>query len=419
MLMSSPAHAIFGGKDVSSNDPFARYGVAIHIQHEGGGWSTCSGVLIRSDIVVTAGHCAQGKKENLHVIFFWSIDNAPKSQMRRVSDIAIYDGYKFASNPTPGDSTDIALLKLDKAAPSSARQMQLPDVNLDIREKQRVWIAGYGARSYSKSTKESEGADRVLRVAEIAIYSFDGSATYSAHGQIITFNQSLKSGMCSGDSGGPAYIENDSKYIVLGTAIDDESYDNTDERCTGWSHYIDLRRKVDWIDKVTHDWGVPNDSPALEAEKSSDDGSGPSGQCIVADPTGTPLNIRTAPLGDLTGQTLSNGEAVDVLSSAQDGKGKWWANIGEGYVYAPYLRCDPSTSHQQPAATESPAAKSANNSPHVVGNGSDLVSNRAPDDDDCRFWTESLAYDTHNCFKEDTCDDLPRVKRRLSEACNQ
>ncbi len=64
--------------------------------------------------------------------------------------------------------------------------------------------------------------------------------------------------------------------------------------------------------------------------------------CIVADPTGTPLNVRSAPQGPVL-STLRNGTAVVVVEEQALG-GKRWAKVtadGEarGWVFASYLDC--------------------------------------------------------------------------------
>jgi len=60
--------------------------------------------------------------------------------------------------------------------------------------------------------------------------------------------------------------------------------------------------------------------------------------CIVTDPTGTPLNIRTVPNGEIIG-TLRNGAAVTIQSTAYDNRGRLWANIGVGWVFREFISC--------------------------------------------------------------------------------
>ncbi len=61
--------------------------------------------------------------------------------------------------------------------------------------------------------------------------------------------------------------------------------------------------------------------------------------CIVADPTGTPLNIRDAPDSPKLVGTLQNGTAITV-ERFEDYRGRWWAQIKNlGWVYKNYLNC--------------------------------------------------------------------------------
>ncbi|MCW0001289.1 SH3 domain-containing protein [Pararhizobium sp. YC-54] len=64
--------------------------------------------------------------------------------------------------------------------------------------------------------------------------------------------------------------------------------------------------------------------------------------CVVADPTGTPLNVRSGPQGRVL-SVLDNGMTVEILDERALG-GKRWAKVaadGEvlGWVFAAYLDC--------------------------------------------------------------------------------
>jgi len=67
--------------------------------------------------------------------------------------------------------------------------------------------------------------------------------------------------------------------------------------------------------------------------------------CIVADPSPTPLNVRTAPNGRIVG-ALDNGERVYVIDRAFDGGDREWVYVGLadtraplGWVYRDYIVC--------------------------------------------------------------------------------
>jgi hypothetical protein len=60
--------------------------------------------------------------------------------------------------------------------------------------------------------------------------------------------------------------------------------------------------------------------------------------CKVTDPTGTPLNIRSYPGGDVVGK-IRNGQRVRILELSRDDRGKVWANIGAGWVVREFIAC--------------------------------------------------------------------------------
>jgi hypothetical protein len=61
-------------------------------------------------------------------------------------------------------------------------------------------------------------------------------------------------------------------------------------------------------------------------------------ECIVADPSPTPLNIRTAPHGRIV-TTIGNGIEVDILDHAQGWVFVGIGNFPLGWVYRDYIVC--------------------------------------------------------------------------------
>ena len=67
--------------------------------------------------------------------------------------------------------------------------------------------------------------------------------------------------------------------------------------------------------------------------------------CIVADPTPTPLNVRTAPNGRIVA-TLANGQAVTIIDYANDAQMRSWVYVADaatdrpiGWVFREYVVC--------------------------------------------------------------------------------
>lgn len=66
------------------------------------------------------------------------------------------------------------------------------------------------------------------------------------------------------------------------------------------------------------------------------------GDCLVDDPTGTPLNVRSSPNGSIL-TTLPNGTAVEVVDEMKIGTKHWLfvARKGErlGWIFGAYVVC--------------------------------------------------------------------------------
>lgn len=65
--------------------------------------------------------------------------------------------------------------------------------------------------------------------------------------------------------------------------------------------------------------------------------------CTVIDPTGTPLNVRAGPNGEIL-STLRRGTKVEFIEHREH-KGQRWALVAQygeswGYVFGDYLKCD-------------------------------------------------------------------------------
>jgi Bacterial SH3 domain len=68
--------------------------------------------------------------------------------------------------------------------------------------------------------------------------------------------------------------------------------------------------------------------------------------CIVADPTPTPLNARTAPNGRIIGP-LANGQVVKIIDHASDGEKRPWVYVSDpetdqpiGWVFRRFIVCN-------------------------------------------------------------------------------
>jgi len=101
-------------------------------------------------------------------------------------------------------------------------------------------------------------------------------------------------------------------------------------------------------------------SPALAA-----------GECLVDDPTGTPLNVRSAPNGAIVAM-LGNGTRLTVIEERKIGTKPWLfvARQGEplGWVFGAYVVC-PKAGEAREAPPGQPAEHGQNGPSLSGGNG--------------------------------------------------
>ncbi|WP_176946155.1 SH3 domain-containing protein [Bradyrhizobium sp. Rc2d] len=66
--------------------------------------------------------------------------------------------------------------------------------------------------------------------------------------------------------------------------------------------------------------------------------------CVITDPTGTPLNVRTAPYGRVLG-AIANGKRITIVDRTKDNRGRNWVYIADqnkkplGWVFRDYVDC--------------------------------------------------------------------------------
>ena len=82
-------------------------------------------------------------------------------------------------------------------------------------------------------------------------------------------------------------------------------------------------------------------------------------ECVVADPTGTPLNVRTVPNGQIIG-TLQNGVFVRVIKESTDRNQKPWGYVADqtgrplGWVFREFIVCASQGTKASPPSGASP-----------------------------------------------------------------
>lgn len=201
--IQSPDTAIVGGDKVEANTAIGRSTVGIYEAKLG---YICSGTLVAKNLVLTAAHCVDPKTKDLVVFFAQEMKKASKDQLRRVTGAIVHPDY--TEEMKEADMADLALIRFEgEAAPGYVPAPILFDGG-HLYNGTKTIVAGYGL-SWTIALKRGAGT---LRTTELKIDKAQYSRTEAMLGQ------SVRKGICSGDSGGPAYLEINGRLHVWGVA---------------------------------------------------------------------------------------------------------------------------------------------------------------------------------------------------------
>lgn len=247
LALPTPAAAIFGGRELAADSSVAHAIVAI-LYRDDSGLGLCTGTLLGPTLVVTAAHCTAGNRADLRVVFAPTLENVPADRLRGVAAISRPDPPPdAASRKAFNNPGDIALIALDAPAPPDAGFARLTDdpVAGDYA------IAGYGATSElaapNADGKRQLGFDRVLRSATLALTLKDG---------VLVGDQSGGRGVCTGDSGGPAFRAEGDIIRVSGVLIGVSNSRSATDFCRGKAWYVPIARWTDWLVSAAKGLGV-------------------------------------------------------------------------------------------------------------------------------------------------------------------
>lgn len=256
VITAGPAESIVNGTEVKTQTREAQSTVYVRsvVEFKENNvtqlyYQMCGGTLIQNDLVLTAAHCLDPMKISTHqgwvtkeftrfeIIF--SLNPKADEKAKKLVKVA---ASQFSVHPYWKDLTkrntiggDLALIKLDKPAPASAKIVKLSSRVISSLENKNVKILGYGLtdealagnpdRDLQLFTKNlimwsSEDIDKNLEEGKISVSEAQIYRQSSDNGRNYLLEQ-RDGGACFGDSGGPAYIDdpaNPGEIIQIGIA---------------------------------------------------------------------------------------------------------------------------------------------------------------------------------------------------------
>ena len=235
---------IINGENVKAEDPIAKSTVYITGQIVRATFS-CTGVILAEDIILTAGHCLGGGGWAKLTVHFGPQGKNP------VASIPVVGQKRRRDIPPPNGlgRDDVAVLKLASRIPAGfVPATLLPNSNL-LKDQAEIILAGYG-RTTPYEPKFGNGGIGTLRKVRQRILD-----TRYAEREVLV--DITGKGSCTGDSGGPAFLETDSKLFVWGIAShlteNDRLPDQGRERryaCIKDLVYTNVIEQLPWIEQA-------------------------------------------------------------------------------------------------------------------------------------------------------------------------
>lgn len=195
---------IVGGDEVAPTDDIAHTTVALYQQSSPESGALCTATLIAKNIALTAAHCVEHGVDHMAIITGENIDSPSERNVLRVVDAEISKQWN-ERNLAGQDAGDIALIRFEGKLPKGYHTAHLLSEKVTLQKGDQVVLAGYGITNASKKT----GAG-TLRKTEVSVQDPQFGKTE------ILLDQRKGSGACHGDSGGPAFVESNGKYYLMG-----------------------------------------------------------------------------------------------------------------------------------------------------------------------------------------------------------
>ncbi len=170
---------------------------------------------------------------NMYIMLGTDINSA-SAKVLQVTGAVVNPGWQGAAS-TGVDQSDIAVVQVGGGFPAGYSPATVFTDLSSLKKGENVILAGYGITN--AKTKAGAG---VLRKTEVTI------ADPNLGNTEIVFDQTNGHGACHGDSGGPAFINQGGKLLLLG--LTNRSYpDSAPDDCEHQAVYTKIAAYSDFI----------------------------------------------------------------------------------------------------------------------------------------------------------------------------
>ncbi|MCP4677346.1 MAG: trypsin-like serine protease [Deltaproteobacteria bacterium] len=229
-------HEVFGGEPTEGAEEWSGV-VGIGFS----GMSMCSGTLIDEQVVLTAGHCVKmgGPMDFSNMPSLLGILGGAKAgqTLARGQKIVVHPSWE---GELSDGATDMSLIKLNKKVTKvphyRLRDYPMPEAGDD------AILVGYGMTGDGTSSVQHIGETKILSVTP----------------NLLETGGPGQAGICSGDSGGPVFTQQDGEWVV--SAVNSFGVDTG---CTNdfGAHSVNTLADCHWlnskmIELVGHDLGL-------------------------------------------------------------------------------------------------------------------------------------------------------------------
>ncbi len=273
---------------------------------DGGNGGLCTATLVAPDVALTASHCVEGSGQQDRFYIGHDIYSATSEDTIWISDAIAHPSYNLSSQ----HPHDIAVLLLNHEA-EGVPWIPVNTTTMDSSWEDRLLrYVGFGSDTYYGGPGAGTKRETDIRLYEV--YSLE----------FVHYMQGTNT--CSGDSGGPAFVELDGEWYHAGVISSGFAVNGGQDSCSGGGIEMRVDAEMSFLDDYLDPSATPydDDDTADDDDDTADDDTPPPLAQLPAPrvdedsydiPEGcTCTNGRATPTSPILGLLLTTGAALLV-----------------------------------------------------------------------------------------------------------